>query len=80
MNTNRSQIERSLLAEYGELMSGPDLMKCMGYKTRAAFNRAYRMGHLNVNIFEIPNRKGKFALTKDVVAWLLWVSGKEKDM
>lgn len=70
LNHDESQLAQSLHIQYGELIGGTDLMKCLGFKTMAAFNRSYRLGYLGIRLIEIPNRRGKFALTSDVINWL----------
>lgn len=63
--------ETIMLKEFGPLMGGEDLHRALGYRTGSAFARAVRMKTLGVATFEIPGRRGRFALTTDVVAWLL---------
>jgi len=72
MHTNAMKHEggcSDLLAQYGPLISGRDLVRCLGYKSAAAFRQALKRGSLPVPVFELPNRKGKFALTSEVVRW-----------
>jgi hypothetical protein len=76
IDIHQSLIENSLKIAHGELMGGADLMKTLGFKTRGAFYRAHRLGYLTVRVFEIPNRKGKFALTTDVAIWLQTISNQ----
>ncbi len=63
-------LEQQILEKYGWLVSGPDLYGLLGYKTKVAFNQAYRRGTINVPVFDIANRRGKFALTKDIAEWM----------
>lgn len=56
--------------KYGPLVGGPDLVKVLGYRSNASFRRADRLGIIGVKVFQIPGRKGKYAKTQDVVAWL----------
>lgn len=56
--------------KYGPLMGGEDLRRALGYRTWSAFSRAVRTGVLEVTVFEIPGRRGKFALTPEVADWL----------
>jgi hypothetical protein len=58
------------LEKYGPLIGGPDLVKVLGYRSNASFRRAVRLGIIGVRVFDIPGRKGKYAKTQDVVAWL----------
>lgn len=65
-----SELESRLLDEYGPLLGGADLIKSLGYRTHSAFRRAQRLGLLGVRVFSIPDRKGKYALTRDIAAWI----------
>lgn len=60
-----------MLAEYGPLLTGQDLVAALGYPTPAAFWQARRCGRVQVRTFRIPGRRGTFALTTDVAGWLL---------
>lgn len=55
---------------YGPLIGGPDLVKVLGFRSNAAFRRAEKLGIVGIRLFEIPGRKGKFAYSEDVEAWL----------
>jgi len=59
-----------LEATYGPLMGGAALYRALGYDTYAAFRRCRAKGELGVRVFPIPARRGAYALTKDVAAWL----------
>ena len=63
-------IELSLLKEYGPILSDERLANCLGYPSIGAFRKAISRKTIPVTIFVIPNRSGKFALTKDVAGWL----------
>ena len=63
-----------LIKTYGPLMGGEDLWLALGFKTGPAFRHAIREHSVPLNIFEIPGRRGKFALTEDVEKWLEEVS------
>lgn len=69
-----NQITDSLLRLYGPLIGGADLRKALGYRSAAAFQRAVRENIINFRVFGVPGRRGKFALTMDVAAWLSIVS------
>ena len=64
-------LKEQMLTEYGPLMGGEDLRRALGYRTWSAFARAARLGGLGVAVFEIPGRRGKFALTSEVAEWLI---------
>jgi len=59
-----------LLARHGPLIGGQELAKVMNFKNMAAFRQALRRGTIPVRVFELPGRRGKFAMTQDLVAWL----------
>lgn len=64
------EIERNLFDRYGPLMADDNLRIALGYKSMEAFRQAISRGTLGVPVFSIPNRRGKYALVKDVAAWL----------
>lgn len=71
MATDRKKLLGKELAEkYGEVIGNADLRFVLGYKSFSSFNRAVRKNQVGINIFEIENRRGKFALTKDIEEWL----------
>lgn len=72
----QAQLAEHMLKQYGPLMGGTILWQALGFKTHAAFGRAKRSGLLGLAVFEIPGRRGQFALTTDVAYWLL--QSKEK--
>ncbi len=67
---NMDSIEKKLFARFGALLGGTDLYSVLGFKTYAAFYRAKELGNLGVSVFQIPGRRGWFALTEDVSVWL----------
>ncbi|PIQ40064.1 MAG: hypothetical protein COW58_08095 [Thalassolituus sp. CG17_big_fil_post_rev_8_21_14_2_50_53_8] len=64
------RIESSLMQEYGPILSNETLSKCLGYPSLNAFRKALSRNILPVKVFAIPNRSGKFALTREVAIWL----------
>lgn len=64
-------LEKSLMELYGPMVGGATLRKVLGYPSAAALRRAQERGLLSLPVFEIPNRRGKFALTQDVAVWLI---------
>lgn len=65
-----NEIRGSLSARYGELIGTGDLWHVLGYPSRVALQRAYSRGTVGLTLFEIENRRGRFALTTDVSNWL----------
>lgn len=63
-------LEQDLLDRHGPLIAGDALMTAMGYRSIEAFRQAISRGTLGVPVFAIPNRRGKYALVKDVATWL----------
>jgi hypothetical protein len=70
METNQETNFSDLLTQSGPLTGGKDLVKALGYRSAAAFRQASQRGTLPVHVFEIPSRRGKFALTSDIINWL----------
>ncbi|QOZ83773.1 MULTISPECIES: hypothetical protein [Chromobacterium] len=69
-NLSKSQTYNDLYARHGPLIGGADLAKVLGFNSTAAFRQALHKGNLPIEVFEVQNRKGKYALTKDVSDWL----------
>lgn len=64
------QLEEELTAHYGVGLGGEDLRKALLYPSMKAFLQALTRGTVPVPVFPIDNRRGWFALTKDVAHWL----------
>ena len=65
------QLEKDLLQLYGSpLITGEDLQKAMGYRTIDALRQAILRKTIPVDVFTIKNRRGKYALIKDIACWL----------
>lgn len=58
-------------SRYGEVIGGEVLSKVLGFSSLAAMRQGIRRETLKIPIFFIPGRRGRFALTADVVAWLV---------
>ena len=70
-NTNLAQnLEEDLLRQYGPILTGESLRKALGYTSMDAMRQAVARGTIPVPIFPLKNRRGKFALVKDVAYWL----------
>jgi hypothetical protein len=65
------KLHSDLMTLFGPVIGGEDLHKVLGYKTGAAFRLALKQGDIDLSIFKIDKRRGKFALTVDIVAWLI---------
>lgn len=66
----RIDFYETLSEEYGPLIGGADLTKVLGFRTSSAFNKSIREGRMEIVLFVISGRKGKFAYTRDVASWL----------
>lgn len=63
-------LEVSLTRSVGALIGGAMLTRTLGYPSQAAFRQALARGRVQVPVFEIEGRRGKFALARDVAVWL----------
>jgi hypothetical protein len=64
-------LEHDLLTRYhAPLLGGDDLRSALGYPSVEALRQAISRGTVPVPVFSVEHRRGKFALTKDVAAWL----------
>jgi hypothetical protein len=74
-NSDKSSAMRErLVKQYGPMLGGTELRSILGYRAASTFNRAKRLNLIGVHIFQLPNRRGSFALTTDVADWLIRVS------
>lgn len=64
------EIEHGLHERHGPVLSGAALYRALGFPTAAAMRQALSRGQLSVPVFDIANRRGRFALTRDVALWL----------
>ncbi|MEY8240559.1 MAG: hypothetical protein RPT25_09460 [Cycloclasticus sp.] len=65
------RLSKDLFEAYGPLISGRDLARTLGYKSLVSLRHAVHQKTVPVPTFTISNRRGHFALTLDVVSWLL---------
>lgn len=66
----RVDFYKILFEEFGPLIGGSDLAKVLGFRTSSAFNKSIREGRIDVDVFVISGRKGKFAYSNDIANWL----------
>lgn len=59
-----------LIEKYGPLVGGADLCRLLGFRSGDAFRQAKRRHRLPVDVFSVPQRRGSYAYTLDVVRWL----------
>lgn len=70
MKMTKDQLLIHLTSRYGELIGGISLSKALSYPTLDAMKRAIERDTLNIPTFFVKGRRGRFALTIDVVDWL----------
>jgi len=63
-------LESDLTDRYGPLLSSSVLTRVLGYASADAFRQALARKTVPVPVFRMPNRRGHFALTRDVAQWL----------
>lgn len=68
-------LERELTDRYGLVLDTKALFQALGYPSAAALRQALRRGTLDIPLFEIPRRRGRFALPRDVAQWLVECRG-----
>lgn len=62
--------EARLVACHGDLMDGRALTALFKFSSSRSFRRSAAKGLLPVSVFRMPGRRGWFARTRDVAAWL----------
>jgi hypothetical protein len=65
-----NEIERELYSYIGPLLFGKHLYGALGFSNHDAFRQALSRKTIPVEIFSLPNRRGRFALSRDVARWL----------
>lgn len=64
-------LAEDLLRTHGHVVGGEALYRLLGYGSADAFQQALRREAVGVPVFALPGRRGKFAMTRDVSAFLL---------
>jgi hypothetical protein len=65
------KLEEDLLKLYmSPMLSGEALQRSMGYRTTDALRQAILRSTIPVKTFKIENRRGQYALVKDIARWL----------
>lgn len=65
-----SELEDDLVDRYGLMLGSNALSRELGYASHEAFRKAKQRGRIEVPLFDVPNRRGSFALTKEVATWI----------
>lgn len=63
-------IERDLFERHGPMISDEALRVALGYRSIDAFRQALTRKTVPIPIFSVENRRGKYALVKDLAFWL----------
>lgn len=64
-------LEKQLMDFYQTpILTGRQLQTAMGYRSIAALRQSILRKQFPINVFTMPNRRGKFALVKDVARYL----------
>ena len=66
-----NELINNLLDRYGPTLGGRDLYAALGFKSYAAFYRSKQRGEVGIDVFTLPGRRGWFAFTTEVAAWLI---------
>ncbi|MEO6273188.1 MAG: hypothetical protein ABIP34_08310 [Rhodoferax sp.] len=64
------ELNEQFVQQFGPILSSPVLVKALGYRSMAAYRQAITRDTVPVPLFQIPNRRGRFALARDVAIWL----------
>ena len=64
------QIENDLIERFGIILGAKVLAKTLGYASIDALRQSIVRRTNPIPVFKLPNRRGYFALTKDVAEWL----------
>lgn len=68
--TEKATASLDLLERYGELLPGSAIRALLHFSSDRSFRRAAAKQALPIPVFRVPGRRGWFARTRDVVAWL----------
>lgn len=66
----KKQLEEELKQEFGHLICNQDLSLLLGFSNIGSFRQALKRGQIPVPIFTLENKRGKYALTKDIALYL----------
>ncbi len=73
------QLENDFLTLYGSTMlTGSELQRALSYRTAGALRQAISRNTIPVKVFKIKNRRGYFALVKDIALWLATEAKEEE--
>lgn len=64
------ELNDQLFNQFGPILPPSALVKALGYRSALAYRQAIARNTVPVPLFRIPNRRGHFALAREVAAWL----------
>lgn len=64
------ELNEQFVQQFGPILPSSVLVKALGYRSTAAYRQAVTRDTVPVPLFQIPNRRGRFALARDVAIWL----------
>jgi hypothetical protein len=65
-----SELEGKLVGRYGALMGSAALAEALGFASVNTFRQACWRTKIDIPMFNVPGRAGRFAITYDVARWL----------
>ena len=66
----KTQLRQEMEQVHGPLLGGTKLVAALGHANAASLRQARRRGRVPVPLFSLPQRRGFFALTRDIADWL----------
>jgi hypothetical protein len=74
------KIEQDLLLLFGTpMLNLNQLQRALNYRSIAAIKQSLIRGTCPVSVFDLPNRRGKFALAKDVSLFMAQQAFNKKE-
>lgn len=71
VENNEDLLSRIMTTIHGPLLAGDVLVKTLGYSSSGALRQASLRDMVPVTLFDIPERKFKYALCAEVAEWLI---------
>lgn len=74
-NQYRQEVLNDLMKNHGHMIGMRHLYRVMGFPTYDALKQCLLRKQLDLNLFYLDGRKGRYAMTSDVADWLAaqWV-------
>jgi len=64
------EIYREILGDVGNVVTGEPLRRALGFSTLGAMTKAIERKKLPLPLFDMPNRRGKFILARELACFL----------